>query len=145
MEFVRQRDSMQCGASCLKMICGEYKGAYSYEELSDLCSVTSEGVSMLGIYQVAKQIGFIPECRRISSKQLVNCLLPCILHWNQKHFVVLYKYGKRGEFYIADPSKGLVKYKKEEFEKHWLSTESDEESNGLAMFLKPTDLFYRKK
>lgn len=145
MKFVRQRDSMQCGASCLKMICDEYKGSYSYEELSELCSVTSEGVSMLGIYQVAKQIGFIPECRRISSKQLVDSLLPCILHWNQKHFVVLYKHDKKGEFYIADPSKGLVKYQKEEFEKHWLSTEIDGESNGLAMFLKPTDSFYNKK
>ncbi|WP_277070550.1 peptidase domain-containing ABC transporter [Prevotella corporis] len=145
MKFVRQRDSMQCGASCLKMICDEYKGSYSYEELSELCSVTSEGVSMLGIYQVAKQIGFIPECHRISSKQLVDSLLPCILHWNQKHFVVLYKHDKKGEFYIADPSKGLVKYQKEEFEKHWLSTEIDGESNGLAMFLKPTDSFYKKK
>lgn len=145
MRFVRQRDSMQCGASCLKMICDEYKGSYSYEELSELCSVTSEGVSMLGIYQVAKQIGFIPECRRISSKQLEDSLLPCILHWNQKHFVVLYKHDKKGEFYIADPSKGLVKYQKKEFEKHWLSTEIDGESNGLAMFLKPTDSFYNKK
>ena len=145
MKFVRQRDSMQCGASCLKMICDEYKGTYSYEELSELCSVTSEGVSMLGIYQIAKQIGFIPECRRISSKQLAASLLPCILHWNQKDFVVLYKYDKKGAFYIADPSKGLVKYQKEEFEKHWLSTEVDGESNGLAMFLKPTDSFYNKK
>ena len=50
MKFVRQRDSMQCGASCLKMICDEYKGTYSYEELSELCSVTSEGVSMLLFY-----------------------------------------------------------------------------------------------
>lgn len=145
MKFVRQRDSMQCGAACLKMICDEYKGIYSYEEISEQCSATSEGVSMFGLYQVAKQMGFIPECRRISLEKLVSSSLPCILHWNQKHFVVLYKYSKKGNFYIADPSKGLVKYKKEEFEKHWLSTEFNGESNGLAMFLEPTDLFYSKK
>ncbi len=145
MKFVRQRDSMQCGAACLKMICDEYKNVYSYEELSELCSVTPEGVSMFGIYQVSKQIGFISECRRISLEQLISSSLPCILHWNQKHFVVLYKYSKRGIFYVADPSKGLVKYKREEFEKHWLSTETDGVGNGLAMFLEPTDLFYEKK
>jgi len=145
MKFVRQRDSMQCGTSCLKMICDKYKGAYSYEELSELCSATSEGVSMLGIYQVAKQIGFNSECRKISLEQLVCSSLPCILHWNQKHFVVLYKYGKRGVFYVADPGKGLVKYKKEELEQHWLSTEINGKRNGLAMFLEPTEAFYNKK
>ena len=56
MKFVRQRDSMQCGASCLKMICDEYKGSYSYEELSELCSVTSEGVSMLGIIRLPNKL-----------------------------------------------------------------------------------------
>jgi ATP-binding cassette subfamily B protein len=126
------------------MICDAHKGNYSYEELSELCSVTSEGVSMLGIYKVAKQIGFLPECRKVSLEQLVESSVPCILHWNQKHFVVLYKCSKKGVFYVADPSKGLVKYKKKEFEEHWLSFETGENHYGLAMFLKPSSMFYNK-
>jgi len=70
---------------------------------------------------------------------------PCILHWNQNHFVVLYKVKRGKIFYIADPAKGLVKYNLEEFKKHWVSTQSGGEEKGIAMFLEPTPAFYEKK
>lgn len=71
--------------------------------------------------------------------------MPCILHWNQNHFVVLYKVKKGRKFYIADPGKGLVKYNLEEFKSHWISTRSNGEEKGIAMFLEPTPAFYSHK
>lgn len=71
--------------------------------------------------------------------------LPCILHWNQNHFVVLYKVKKGKKFYIADPGKGLVSYGLDEFKKHWVSTKSNREDKGIAMFLETTPVFYTYK
>ena len=82
---------------------------------------------------------------RISINKLWEAHYPCILHWNQNHFVVLYKDKKGNTFYIADPTKGLVKYYLEEFKKHWVSTQSGGEEKGIAMFLEPTPAFYEKK
>lgn len=68
--------------------------------------------------------------------------MPCILHWDQKHFVILYKISKsRKYFYIADPGRGLVKYTQQEFYHHWISTKSNGEEKGIVMFLNPTDKF----
>ena len=71
--------------------------------------------------------------------------LPCILHWNQNHFVVLYKQKRGKKFYIADPGKGLVTYSRKEFMEHWISTRSQGEEKGIAMFLQPTPLFYEQE
>ena len=77
--------------------------------------------------------------------ELCDQPLPCILHWNQNHFVVLYKVKKGKKFYVADPGKGLVKYNLEEFKNHWISTRSNGEEKGIAMFLEPTPAFYSHK
>ena len=108
--FYKQHDSMQCGIACLAMICRHYGKAYSIDTLSQICHATTEGVSMLGISEAAASLGFQTTCGRISIGQLSQTLLPCILHWNQNHFVVLYRIKKGKKFYIADPGKGLMLY-----------------------------------
>ena len=142
--FYHQHDTMQCGITCLRMICKYYGKEFSIETLSKYCFVTNEGVSLLGICEAATQMGFENTCGRISVEQLVKAPLPCILHWNQNHYVVLYKV-KKDSFHIADPGKGLIKYSREEFEKHWLSTRSQGVEKGIVMFLQPTNAFYQKK
>ena len=89
--FVKQLDAMQCGVACLAMICKYYKNAYSIEALSKLCSVSTEGVSLFAIKNAAEKIGFNSVYGKASIEQLVTISLPSILHWNQNHFVVLYK------------------------------------------------------
>ena len=84
-------------------------------------------------------------CARISISYFAKAPLPCILHWNQNHFVILYKIKRGKKFYIADPAKGLVKYTLDEFKEHWISTRSDDEDKGVAMFLEPTPAFYANK
>ena len=92
----------------------------------------------------AEELGFKCLCGVANSEELSKSL-PCILHWNQNHFVVLYKVKKGKVFYIADPGKGLVKFGLEEFKKHWVSTQSGGEAKGIAMFLEPTPAFYEKQ
>ena len=142
--FYKQYDSMQCGITCLQMICEYYNIKYSANFLSNLCYTTTEGMSMLSIRKAAIELGYECECGKINIIDIKYVQKPCILHWNQNHFVVLYKV-KKNRFYIADPAKGLVKYNLEEFKKHWVSTQSDGEEKGIAMFLEPTPAFYEKK
>ena len=143
--FVKQLDAMQCGVACLKMVCMHYGREVSMERLSQICHVTSEGVSLLGISEAANDMGLRSVCVRTTLENVLQAPLPCILHWNQNHFVVLYKVGKGKRFYIADPGKGLLKYSLEEFKNHWVSTRSGGEDKGIAMLLEPTPAFYSPK
>ena len=143
--FVKQHDAMQCGVACLEMVCRNYGRQFPISMLSQICHVTSEGVSMLGISEAANEIGFHSVCVRTNVENLSLAPFPCILQWNQNHFVVLYKVRKGKRFYIADPGKGLIKYSLDDFKNHWVSTRSGGEDKGIAMLLEPTPLFYTLK
>ena len=93
----RQHDAMQCGVACLRMVCAHFGRQCSMEELSELCPTTSEGVSMLGISRAAEELGLHTACGRLTVDVLATAPLPCILHWNQNHFVVLHRIsGRKG-------------------------------------------------
>lgn len=139
-----QHDSMQCGIACLQMICKYYGKEYTLAELSELCFATNEGVSLLGISQAAEKLGLHTICGRATIEQLDRSELPCIAHWNQNHFVVLYRVKKRRRgclYCVADPGKGRVEYTEEEFKRGWLSTQSQGAEKGIVMFLNPTPAF----
>ena len=140
--FTPQHDSMQCGVACLQMICKSFGREYTMDSLSKLCFATTEGVSMLGINEGANILGLHTISTKTTISMLGEASLPCILHWNQNHFVVLYKVKKGRKFYVADPGKGLVTYGLEEFKQHWISTKSNDEDKGIAMFLETTPSFY---
>lgn len=140
--WYKQHDSMQCGITCLQMICKYYGKEYSLESLSRYCFATTEGVSMLGISEAADKLGLHTICGRVTMEQLPQAPLPCVLHWSQNHFVVLYQINKGKKFYIADPGKGLLTYAEKEFKDHWISTQSKGEEKGIAMFIQPTPAFY---
>lgn len=80
----------------------------------------------------------------MDAEALEDAPLPCILHWNQNHFVVLYKV-KGSRYYVADPAKGKIRYTAREFASHWISTQSEGKEKGVAMFLEPTPKFYEQK
>ena len=140
--IVIQHDSMQCGIACLQMVCKYFGREYSSYSLSKLCFATTEGVSLLSINDVANILGLHTLCAKTTTERLAAAPLPCILHWNQNHFVVLYKVKKKKKFYIADPGKGLVVYNLDEFKQHWISTKSKGEDKGIAMFLETTPAFF---
>ena len=143
--IIHQHDSMQCGIACLQMVCKYFGREYSMDSLSKLCFATTEGVSLLGINEAANTLGLHATCARATTSILSEVPLPCILHWNQNHFVVLYKVKNRKKFYVADSGKGLVTYDLNEFKKHWISTRANGEDKGIAMFLETTPAFFTYK
>lgn len=142
IKFVKQKDAMQCGIASLAMVCSCFGKDYSTAFLSKICHATTEGVSMLGISQAAKAIGLDSLCAKVTVEELREGIVPCILHWNQNHFVVLHKISHDGhKFHVADPGKGKLKYTEEEFKSHWISTHSKGEEKGIAIFFEPNGDF----
>lgn len=146
--FSRQRDSMDCGPTCLHMVAGYYGKRYSIQTLRQRCHITREGVSLLGISEAAESIGFRTTGVKITWEQLRDEMpLPCIVHWNQKHFVVVHEIKtKRGRTVVkvADPASGLLEYDSESFCRCWLQSD-DDDPRGIALMLEPTPEFYREE
>ncbi len=140
-----QHDSMQCGIACLQMICKYFGRDYTLSALSRYCFATTEGVSLLGISEAADTLGLHTLSARATVDELAENPLPAILHWNQNHFVVLYKVKKGRKFYISDPAKGHITYGYDEFIAHWASTLSYGRPAGIVMFFETTPAFLEFK
>lgn len=170
-----QLDAMDCGPTSLRIVAQFYGRHYSLQNLRERCHITREGVSLLGISDAAESIGFRTTGVKITWHQLRDeANLPCIVHWNQQHFVVVYKIArKRGKWwvYVSDPASGLLKYTEEQFLKAWIQsrelpnrTESaarpqqevpslasadflagPANGKGIALLLEPTPQFYKEK
>ena len=135
-----QLDAMDCGPTCLRMIAKYYGRSYSVQYLREKCFITRTGVSMLGISDAAEFIGFRSQGVKITFKQLANEKpLPCILHWNQNHFIVCY------EIKISDPVGEKYSLSKEAFMKCWISSKYAGEEVGTALLLTPTPDFYSQE
>ncbi|MFR0828110.1 peptidase domain-containing ABC transporter [Bacteroides intestinalis] len=139
--YYPQHDAMDCGPTCLRMVAAFYGKRYSLEGLREKSFITREGVSMLGISEAAEKIGFRSICVQVGYEKLQEAPLPCIIHWNQQHFVVVYKLNDK-HVWVADPGAGKLKYTKEEFCNCWLSSRKNEEDTGVALLLEPTPEFY---
>ena len=147
--FYHQHDAMDCGPTCLRMIAAHYGRQYSLEGLREKSHFSREGVSLLGISEAAEKLGFRTVGVYVNFEELKKeAPLPCIVHWNQQHFVVVYDIReKNGKdiIYVADPGAGKLKYTKEEFCRCWLSTRSDGEDVGIALLLETTPEFFKKE
>lgn len=140
--FYKQLDAMDCGPSCLRMISKFHGKNYSLQFLRERSFITREGVSMLGISDAAESIGLKSLGVHINYDQLSKeAPLPCIIHWKQKHFVVVYKI-KKNRVYVADPAIGKVSYSKKEFLSNWTSTRKESSDEGMCLLLKPGTEFY---
>lgn len=141
--FVRQKDVMQCGIACLAMVCRHYGADTDIDDIEKLCPSNREGVSLLALSETAEELGLENESAKLTPEQLALVPVPCILHWNQNHFVVLRKVSKNGSyFYVSDPGKGRIRYDAGEFARHWAA---DGDGRGIAMVLQPTEAFYARR
>ena len=115
-----QYDSMDCGPSCLRMIALYYGRDVSLVYIRELCCSTNRGVSILGLDRAAKLMGFDTICAKIKLDQIATSVpLPCILHWNNEHYVVLYKVKKRlgkNYYFVSDPIGSRLTYSENEFD-----------------------------
>jgi len=140
--FFRQPDSMDCGPTCLRMVAKFYGKNHSLDSLRERTQIGKEGVTLLGISEAAEQIGFRTLATKLTLAQLTaEATLPAILHWNQEHFVVLYKVRKN-KFFIADPGRGLLTCSVPEFTSGWISDQQNHTATGIALLLEPAPAFY---
>lgn len=134
---------MDCGPTCLRMIADHYGRHYTLETLRQRCYIGRDGVSLLGISEAAESIGFRSMGVHISFEQLCEAPLPCIVHWHQNHFVVVYDINKKRNIVkVDDPAQGKVKYTTEEFLSGWISTRNEGKDEGVALLLETTPDFY---
>lgn len=148
-KFFPQHDSFDCGPACLGMVSYYFGKNYNLNFLRESSFLNKKGVNLQGMSEAASTIGLDAYCARLSFSILntnsKSFSLPCILHWNQNHFVVLFKIkkkflSKRKKYLIADPSHGFLSLSEERFKKSWLS----DDGRGIALFLEPTEEFYKQ-
>lgn len=147
MKLFRQYDSMDCGPSCLVMVADHYGKSYSLAYLRDYCYIDREGVSARGIAEAAEHIGMRTLVAKLNLKGegpgepgLLDAPLPCIVHWQQKHFLVVYRTSEK-YIWIADPAAGKKKVTHKEFAKNWCS----DGGAGIALLLEPSPEFFQKE
>lgn len=131
-----------CGPSCLKIIAKYHGKYYSLQFLRDKCGQTREGVSFLDLSYAAESIGLRSLAIRATIDDLKKLVpLPCIIHWNNNHFVVAYKATSK-HIFISDPAKGLVKYEWGALETLWLQSGS---LTGSVLVLEPQADFRQRE
>lgn len=139
----RQADHKDCGPTCLKIIAKYYGKTINIQELRDFSETTREGSNLLFLSDAAEKIGFRTLGVKLSVQRIEEAPLPCILHWNKDHYVVLYKI-KKGKYYISDPAFGLLEYNKEEFVKFWIGNNADDSTKeGIALLIEATPNFFQ--
>ncbi|WP_271764901.1 peptidase domain-containing ABC transporter [Aquimarina algiphila] len=145
--FYKQAESKDCGPTCIKIIAKHYGRVLNTQKLRTLSETTREGSSLLGLSDAVEEIGFRSLGVKLSLKKLDEVPLPCIVHWNKVHYVVVYKIKttRKGQMtiYVSDPAHGLITYTKEEFIKAWIGNNADENTEeGVALLVEPTPKFY---
>ncbi|WP_079243038.1 peptidase domain-containing ABC transporter [Chryseobacterium indologenes] len=137
----RQLDSKDCGISCLQIISKYYGKFFSIQDIRDLSSVSKEGLSLYELGLTSERLGLKSLPVKVEFEKLTeNIPLPCVAHWRNNHYVVIYKITNK-DVYISDPKVGLVKYSHKEFLEGWLNYEKDETKKGILLLLEPTDKF----
>lgn len=149
--FYHQLDSVDCGPSCLRMIARYYGKKYEVHQLREYCYANKNGVPLLGVNDAAEQIGF--RCTGVKSsfdKFAEKAIFPCIAHWREDHFIVVYKIKVKklesgkwvGNIYVADPAFGKVKYTVQEFLDGWITDKTNGEDKGSFLLLVPSLAFF---
>ena len=140
----RQLDQKDCGPTCLRIVCKYYKKSIGIQTLREMCSTNRIGTTLLDLSHAAEKIGFRTLSARIDFDTVKDDVpLPLIAHWNNSHYIVVYKV-KKNEVYVSDPAFGLLKYTKEEFIKNWTGSQNPD-AEGVVLLLEPRPEFYKEE
>ncbi|MDC1162271.1 peptidase domain-containing ABC transporter [Tenacibaculum sp.] len=140
-----QTEAKDCGPTCIKIIAKHYGKTINTQQLRKLSETTREGSSLLGLSDAVESVGFKSLGIKLAFKKFLEAPLPCIVHWNKNHYVVVYKV-KKDIVYISDPAHGLITYTKDEFIQHWIGNNADENTEeGIALLIEPTPKFYQEE
>ena len=135
----RQLESSDCGLTCIRMISRHYGLNIPLRRLKEMTDMTRLGMSVRDIMATLGLLRMEAFTVKITPEFCLDMPLPAILHWNQNHFVVLYKVDKKKKrFHIADPARGKIIYDEEDFNFYWLASG---EGKGIAVVTEPTKSF----
>lgn len=137
--FYQQPDQMDCGPTCLKMVAKFYGVSISLPTLRKLSETTRSGSSLQNLSDAAEQIGFRTLGVKIDFEKLEQeAPLPCVVFWQNYHFVVVHKI-KGDSVFVADPAHGLIEFNKEDFIENWIgSNATDKTEEGIVLLFEPT-------
>ncbi|HEY6978768.1 MAG TPA: peptidase domain-containing ABC transporter [Chitinophagaceae bacterium] len=143
--FREQLDAQDCGPSCIRMIANHYGKNFSLEFFKENCSMFRQGISLAGLSEMAEKTGFRTLYVKVNFEKMVEkAPLPAVAHWDQDHFIVVYKI-KNNKVYVADPAFGLITYTRKEFLSGWANSMKNGEEEGILLLLQPTpELFERE-
>lgn len=128
---ILQTEAAECGLACLAMITSYYGHRTDLATLRTLYSISLRGSTLADLMKIAGQLKFTPRPLKLDLEHLPELKLPCILHWDFNHFVVLTKIqGNR--ITLLDPAAGERELTLTEFSKHF---------TGVALELMPTTEF----
>lgn len=143
--FYKQLDASDCGATCLRMIARYHGRHYSLDYLREISYLDREGVSLMGIADAAEKIGFRTLGVKAGFSRLQSELpLPCIAHWKQNHFLVVYRIAN-GKVYVADPAVGKEQLTEQEFLDGWISDVYNTEPQGILLLLETSPEFFQRE
>lgn len=134
---IKQHDYKDCGCACLATICKTYGLKYPISKIREVAGTDKEGTSALGVIKAAEQLGFSAKGVRANNPEDIfgEIPLPAIAHVvidnTMLHYVVIHKISEK-EIIVADPGKGIVKYKPSDFFNIW---------TGVLIILTPTSDF----
>lgn len=128
--FFAQQSTSDCGAACLIMIASYWGKRFSVNRLRDISNVDRNGASLRGLSSAAESIGFSTRPVKASLDQLAKQKLPAIVHWEGKHFIVVYEITRK-HVVVADPAIGQKTFTYKQFKANW---------TGYALLLQPTAL-----
>ncbi|WP_066425967.1 peptidase domain-containing ABC transporter [Anabaena sp. 4-3] len=126
--FFAQQSGSDCGAACLVMISRYWGKRFSVNRLRDIANVDRNGASLRGLSAAAESIGFSTRPVKASLDQLAKQNLPAIVHWEGKHYIVVYEITSK-HVIVADPAIGQRTLSHREFKADW---------SGYALLLQPT-------
>jgi ATP-binding cassette, subfamily B, bacterial len=139
--FYKQLDATDCGAACLRMVARHHGRHYSLEYLRESTHLDREGVTLMGISEAAEQIGLRTLGAKAGFKKLKQDIpLPCIAHWRQNHFVVVYRIAN-GKVYVADPAVGKLRLDERDFLDGWIS----DVVQTVLLLLEPSPSFFERE
>lgn len=137
----KQYDQMDCGPTCLRIVCKHYGKEFSLDYLRSLTHTSRAGTSMLALSNAAEKLGLRTMAASLSYIDVLEASpFPFIAYWNQSHYVVVYKI-KKGKIYVSDPAHGLLTLTKEEFLRGWATSDGQ----GIILSLEPTVDFAKEE
>lgn len=135
LPVIHQTEAAECGLACLAMVAHYHGYRSDLNQLRRRFSISNHGINLKQLIAMAGKLNLIGRALQLDLEHLPQLQLPCIIHWDMNHFVVL-KSVSANKAVIHDPASGEKTMSLEEFANHF---------TGIALELTPSEEFVQKE